>query len=134
MSVRAQIRSRASFDHHDRVVVDGVVVGRVDDFDAGQPHIVDVNGTSAVIVRYQGSFFAMVNACPHLRRDLRNAHVKGPHIVCPAHLGAWDVRTGNPSRPTRQISGASGLNLLAVEVVTEDGVALQTTHSRHREY
>lgn len=91
----------------------GVVVGAVDDFAIGVPHVVHIGDVAVLIVRRSRSFVATVNACPHLGRDLADARVSGSKLICAGHLQAWDLNTG---RRASRNCGPSNLTLLPVAV------------------
>lgn len=86
------------------------VVGRVDEFEEGQHVVVDVNGRSIGVFRYEGEFYALLNRCPHqggplcvgafgptieadgvggMRLDADRAMVS-----CPWHGWEFDIRDG----------------------------------------
>ena len=61
--------------------------------------VVDVNGTSVLVVRIGRSLAAIENECPHLGQRLSDGRVSGRVIQCAAHGYRWDLATG------RSVSG-----------------------------
>ena len=56
--------------------------------------VVDVNGTSVLVVRIGRSLVAIENECPHLGQRLSDGQVSGRVIRCAAHGYRWDLATG----------------------------------------
>jgi 3-phenylpropionate/trans-cinnamate dioxygenase ferredoxin component len=56
--------------------------------------VVDVNGTSVLVVRAGRALAAVENECPHLGQRLSDGQVSGRVIRCAAHGYRWDLATG----------------------------------------
>jgi nitrite reductase/ring-hydroxylating ferredoxin subunit len=56
--------------------------------------VVDLNGTSVLVVRTGRSLAAVENECPHLGQRLSDGQVTGRVIQCAAHGYRWDLATG----------------------------------------
>ena len=56
--------------------------------------VVDVNGTSVLVVRAGRALAAVENECPHLGQQLSDGQVRGRVIRCAAHGYRWDLVTG----------------------------------------
>jgi nitrite reductase/ring-hydroxylating ferredoxin subunit len=56
--------------------------------------VVEVNGTSVLVVRAGRSLAAVENECPHLGQRLSDGQVSGRVIRCAAHGYRWDLATG----------------------------------------
>jgi nitrite reductase/ring-hydroxylating ferredoxin subunit len=56
--------------------------------------VVDLNGTSVLVVRVGPALAAVENECPHLGQRLSDGQVSGRVIRCAAHGYRWDLATG----------------------------------------
>jgi 3-phenylpropionate/trans-cinnamate dioxygenase ferredoxin component len=56
--------------------------------------VVDLNGTSVLVVRTGRALAAVENECPHLGQRLSDGQVSGGVIRCAAHGYRWDLATG----------------------------------------
>jgi nitrite reductase/ring-hydroxylating ferredoxin subunit len=56
--------------------------------------VVDLNGTSVLVVRTGRALAAVENECPHLGQQLSDGEVSGRIIRCAAHGYRWDLSTG----------------------------------------
>jgi nitrite reductase/ring-hydroxylating ferredoxin subunit len=56
--------------------------------------VVDLNGTSVLVVRAGRALAAVENECPHLGQQLSDGQVSGRVIRCAAHGYRWDLATG----------------------------------------
>ncbi len=68
----------------------------------GRP--VDVDGYRLAVFRDGDAVAALDNACPHAGVALSGGHVDRGCCVCPAHLWAFDLTTG-------QLRGAPGVSV-----------------------
>lgn len=76
-----------------------IKVCHVDDFDPHQIRRVEIDGHGAVaIYNLDGSFFCTDDTCTHGEASLSDGEIDGDHVVCPFHLGTFDIRTGEPER------------------------------------
>lgn len=63
--------------------------------------VLEVNGTSVLVVRAGRSLAAIENECPHLGQRLSDGQVSGRVIRCAAHGYRWDLATGQPVQGLR---------------------------------
>jgi nitrite reductase/ring-hydroxylating ferredoxin subunit len=63
--------------------------------------VVDMNGTSVLVVRTGRALAAIENECPHLGQRLSDGEVRGRVIQCAAHGYRWDLATGQPLQGLR---------------------------------
>ena len=56
--------------------------------------VVELNGTSVLIVRAGPALAAVENECPHLGQRLSDGDVSGRVIRCAAHGYRWNLATG----------------------------------------
>ncbi len=76
-----------------------VLVGFVDDFDDSVPESVEINDKLILVVKIDDKFYAVDAICTHQEVELTDGKIlrfegKCPQIVCPAHLGRFDLCTG----------------------------------------
>ena len=67
--------------------------------DASQPgegsmNTVDLNGTTVALARVDGALYAFQDTCTHLACSLASGELEGTHVICPCHMGTFDVTTG----------------------------------------
>jgi nitrite reductase/ring-hydroxylating ferredoxin subunit len=73
----------------------GVVLCRAADVPADQGFRVDVPGYPPLAVfRLDGAFYVVDDTCTHGDASLSEGEIEGGAVVCPFHLGAFDIRTG----------------------------------------
>jgi nitrite reductase/ring-hydroxylating ferredoxin subunit len=70
-----------------------VDVGALADLRRGRL-VVELNGTSVLVVQAGGTLAAVENECPHLGQRLSDGEVSGRVIRCAAHGYRWDLATG----------------------------------------
>jgi nitrite reductase/ring-hydroxylating ferredoxin subunit len=63
--------------------------------------VVEMNGTSVLVVRTGRALAAIENECPHLGQRLSDGEVRGRVIQCAAHGYRWDLATGLPVQGLR---------------------------------
>ena len=56
--------------------------------------MVELNGTSVLVVQAGRALAAIENECPHLGQRLSDGEVSGRVIRCAAHGYRWDLATG----------------------------------------
>lgn len=92
--------------------------------------VVSLAGRKVLVLHFNNEFFAVDNACPHLRFPLEQGTVTDDcGIICPFHHSAFDLRTGDVKewspwppglgRVLGAISREKALKVYAVKV--EDG-------------
>ena len=56
---------------------------------------VEIEGRAPVAVyNVDGQFFATDDTCTHGEASLAEGEINGGEIICPFHMGAFDIRTG----------------------------------------
>jgi nitrite reductase/ring-hydroxylating ferredoxin subunit len=70
-----------------------VDVGALADLRRGRL-VVELNGTSVLVVQAGRALAAIENECPHLGQRLSDGEVSGRVIRCAAHGYRWDLATG----------------------------------------
>ena len=78
-----------------------ISVARLDELPAGQPKLVDVNGTRVVLVRVKDDVYACHDTCAHKGGPLSEGKLSGIRLACPWHGWMYDVRTGECVMPGR---------------------------------
>jgi 3-phenylpropionate/trans-cinnamate dioxygenase ferredoxin subunit len=73
--------------------------------------VVDLNGTSVLVVRAGRALAAVENECPHLGQRLSDGEVRGRVIRCAAHGYRWDLATG------QSVQGLRGQRLRPLRAV-----------------
>lgn len=76
---------------------------------------VTVNGTSVVVVRFEGTFYALRNNCTHKDHPLLGGSVDAGKITCEKHGGKFELETGK----ARALPAVKAVKLYRAEV--EDG-------------
>jgi p-cumate 2,3-dioxygenase ferredoxin subunit len=68
------------------------------DVPEGEIHRVELAGGLAIaIYNVGGEYFATDDLCTHGDASLAEGEIEGGRIVCPFHLGTFDIRTGEPT-------------------------------------
>jgi 3-phenylpropionate/trans-cinnamate dioxygenase ferredoxin subunit len=75
---------------------------------------IQVGDRRLVLVRQQGSLFALADHCPHRGRALSGGRVEEGHVVCPWHRMQFAIATGRARHGTCS-------NTEAFEVREEEG-------------
>jgi nitrite reductase/ring-hydroxylating ferredoxin subunit len=55
------------------------------------------DGRVLALYRVAGSVYATDNLCTHGEASLSDGEIEDGQIVCPYHLGKFDIRTGEPT-------------------------------------
>ncbi len=71
----------------------------VQDVPAGAKLVVELNGTSIILVNSQDRLYAVRNLCSHAFETLECGRVRGGWISCPVHGARFDMETGKPLNP-----------------------------------
>ena len=78
------------------------------------------DGELIVVVRHQGTIYAVAGECPHQAAPLVDAEVRDGKITCCLHFWTWTLSDGAPQEEAEE-------PLLTYPVIVEDGrVLLQT--------
>ena len=83
--------------------------------DEGALGTADVDGTTVALARVEGVLYAFQDECTHAACSLSDGDLQGRHVVCPCHLGTFDVATG------AVVSGPPKQPLRTWTVVARDG-------------
>jgi 3-phenylpropionate/trans-cinnamate dioxygenase ferredoxin component len=78
-----------------------VRVARLDEVVAGEPKLVDVDGTPIVLARVGDRVHACGAVCAHHQGPLDQGRLSGARLTCPWHGWMFDVRTGVCLMPSR---------------------------------
>ena len=62
--------------------------------DEGALGTADVGGTTVALARVDGTVYAFADECTHAQCSLSEGDLDGTHVVCPCHLGTFDVTSG----------------------------------------
>ena len=75
-----------------------VRVCAVSDMKEGDIRTVEINGGPIVLVRYEGTIYALDDLCTHDGGSLGDGGAVGGEIVCPRHGARFDIKTGAATR------------------------------------
>ncbi len=67
---------------------------RLDELEEGQGRYVEVDGFKLAVFLNAGEVSVMDNTCPHAGASLASGFVEQGCVVCPLHLWAFNLRTG----------------------------------------
>ncbi|MGH6692665.1 MAG: Rieske (2Fe-2S) protein [Gammaproteobacteria bacterium] len=76
-------------------------VARLDDLAAGQPSLVETDGTQVVLSRVDDDVFAVSAECPHQGGPLKEGRLAGTRLTCPWHGWMFDLKSGTCLMPSR---------------------------------
>ena len=76
-------------------------VAALADVTAGQPKLVEADGTRVVLVRVGDRVHALGEVCAHRGGPLSDGKLSGTRLACPWHGWMYDVRTGQCVFPGR---------------------------------
>ena len=79
-------------------------VASLDEVPAGQPTLVDLDGTRIVLARIGDAVYACGEVCTHRGGPLSQGKLAGTRLACPWHGWMYDVRTGQCLFPGRGAS------------------------------
>ena len=91
----------------------------------GQPLLGHVSGEPVIVVRCEGAIYAVGGRCTHYSGPLEQGLVTGCVVRCPWHHAAFDVRTGEATRPP-------ALNPLPTYPVEQRGASVFVGDKRER--
>lgn len=74
-------------------------VGSVGDFTDDSLTAMTVAGQEIVLVRHQGSFYAVPDRCTHARKPLHDGSLEDGKLVCCYHGARFDLETGRGTLP-----------------------------------
>jgi nitrite reductase/ring-hydroxylating ferredoxin subunit len=79
-------------------------VASLDEVPAGQPKLVELDGTRIVLARAGDLVYACGDVCSHRGGPLSEGKLNGTRLACPWHGWMYDVRTGQCVFPSRGAS------------------------------
>jgi nitrite reductase/ring-hydroxylating ferredoxin subunit len=82
-----------------------VFLANVSDLAVKPAMVVNADGTSIVVARVEGKYYAAINKCPHLGLPLTAGKVEGGVITCPFHGSQFDLCTGENIDWVRGVAG-----------------------------
>ena len=62
--------------------------------DEGELAAADVDGRKVALARVDGEVYAFADACTHMQCSLSGGDLEGRTVVCPCHLGTFDIASG----------------------------------------
>lgn len=77
-------------------MTDRVRVGREAELVEGSQTEVWVGGVSVVVIRHEGTFYALRNNCTHKDYPLLGGEVSAGRITCEKHGAKFELSTGKP--------------------------------------
>ena len=77
-------------------------VASLDEVPAGQPKLVELDGTRIVLARVGSAVYACGDVCAHRGGPLGEGKLTGTRLACPWHGWMYDVRTGQCVFPGRR--------------------------------
>jgi nitrite reductase/ring-hydroxylating ferredoxin subunit len=90
------------------------LVGQSNEWTDDRPRRVTIGARRIAVVRHQGRWYALKDACPHAGVAFSNGYVADGGITCPAHGWRFDLATGagttvpgcdTPCYPVREVEG-----------------------------
>ncbi|MCR3921353.1 MAG: Rieske (2Fe-2S) protein [Firmicutes bacterium] len=75
-------------------MTDWVEVMQADDLPEGTLKKSSLAGQHILLVKSQGTIYALVNRCPHLGCFLHKGKLHGYKLTCPCHDWTFDLRDG----------------------------------------
>jgi len=73
-----------------------VCIGRADEIPEGQTARVNVEGTTIVVARQGGQWFALQEFCTHRYGPMSEGRLEAGEIVCPWHNSRFELASGKP--------------------------------------
>ncbi|NCB24976.1 MAG: non-heme iron oxygenase ferredoxin subunit [Bacteroidia bacterium] len=80
------------------VTMKQIIVAQTSDFLNENKMKLAVENQEILLVKFEGSFYAVDNKCTHMGGSLYEGRLEGHTIVCPKHGTAFDVKTGQVSQ------------------------------------
>lgn len=69
-------------------------VAKVTDVEEGAGKVVAAGGKEFALYKFEGTFYALDNTCPHRGGPLGEGFLDGSEVTCPWHAWVFDVKTG----------------------------------------
>lgn len=80
-----------------------VPVARLDEIPVGTMLMVQVDGTSILLVNLEGTIRAMQGVCSHEYFELDRGFLTGDTLTCALHLSRFDLETGEALDPPAEL-------------------------------
>ena len=103
-----------------------VPVCKAADLSPGSMIWVAVDRERVLLANVEGTFYALSDACGHLRAPLSRGRLDGHRVECPLHFACFDVRSGE------LISGPVATDVPTYPVRVEDGTVYVSTRPQAR--
>lgn len=71
------------------------IIGTVQEFDTIQMKGVEVDGRHILVVKLEGSYYAIGNECTHRRCRLSDGKIDGETVRCPCHGSVFNLKKGD---------------------------------------
>ncbi len=71
-----------------------IEIAKTDDIADGIMKAYKLKEKDILLVKYDGSFYAIGAKCTHLKGDLSKGRLEGKIVTCPLHGSKFDVTTG----------------------------------------
>ena len=85
---------------HEELLVPRIRTIFASDLSDRQAVQVPIDGRAPVaLYRLGETFYATDDVCTHGEASLSDGDIDGHEIICPFHLGAFDIRSGEATRP-----------------------------------
>ena len=94
-------------------------VGSVGDFADESLTPMTVAGQEIVLVRHQGSFYAVPDRCTHARYPLHDGSLDDGAIVCCHHGARFDLETGRATMPAIKPLARYAVTIAGDDVLVE---------------
>ncbi|MFQ5986046.1 MAG: Rieske (2Fe-2S) protein [Thermoplasmata archaeon] len=75
------------------------LLGKLDDFEEGRIHGVEVDGRQLILVNLDGTLHVLDGICTHAYAELATGFLTGEYVRCPLHQSQFDVETGEAVGP-----------------------------------
>ena len=71
-----------------------VKVAKTNDLEDNSAKLIEVEGKSLALIRCEGSYYAIDNACTHAGGSLCEGGISDGEVTCPWHAARFNVKTG----------------------------------------
>jgi 3-phenylpropionate/trans-cinnamate dioxygenase ferredoxin subunit len=69
------------------------------DFPVGTRKVIDLEGTSILLLNLEGNYYAIRNLCSHQNFPLEDGDIEDCIITCPLHGAKFSIQTGAVKAP-----------------------------------
>jgi nitrite reductase/ring-hydroxylating ferredoxin subunit len=76
-----------------------VTLAKTTDIPIGRMAGFDIGNTRVAVANVDGTFYAFGDTCTHEECPLSDGELDHATVICPCHLGQFDVRTGEVLAP-----------------------------------